>query len=76
MEIEKYKKFSEAREFRVTFSFLSLNKSFSVICEVMHLTWIMLFGTCYCNDFQINSVGLCFFIICLNVILNFDLSYH
>lgn len=76
MEIEKYKKFSEAREFRVTFSFLSLNKSFSVICEVMHLTWIMLFWTCYCNDFQINSIGLCFFIMCLNVILNFDLSYH
>lgn len=43
METEKYKKFSEAREFRVTFSFLSLNKSYSVICEVMHLTWIMLF---------------------------------
>lgn len=32
--IEKYKKFSEAREFRITFPFLSLNQSYAVICEV------------------------------------------
>lgn len=34
MGIEKYKKFNEVREFRITFSFLSLNKLHSVICEV------------------------------------------
>lgn len=32
--IEKYEKFNEIREFRITFSFPSLNKSYSVICEV------------------------------------------
>lgn len=58
-----------SRRLRVTFP--SLKRLLWSFASLMPLTWIKLFWTYYCNDSQINCIGIRFVMMCLNVILTF-----